>query len=480
LVPVYAIFGHFPGNGIYAIQLCALGSVALVYWLGRKVAGRLCGCLAALFLVSHYGFYQYSHKIMSEVPTVFFMSVILVFLFSSQDRSREFLWRYIGVGFVLGFAVAVRYDNIVALAPVIVSCASWLVIIAVKRLTAVAAGMAPWLLLLALYNHSHFGSCLTTGYSGAGAGHPDIPLFSSSYITREGYVTRSKLPKEAIENVAGNLNFYTASLLSTADTSWLFNDPRFWQGAYEIKRIRQVGALGRTLLVVVGLIACFWWKQHGPAPRIVATSFVTVLPAALAFYLFYRYQEERFLLKLLPWFCLFAGIGLSWIFQTLRQSTPAMSRYTIPCVGAASAALLVVSLSYTPQMGLPFGDNHDFCDVMRRSDSVMESNAVVVSNLGYLRCSFYLFRKTQRTYVPLSGDESTDCQFAAAEEPERLAQLIREGRPAYLLVGNAWTRMPLPEFSILAKHFTIEPLAATAVGTNAPVAFLCRLQLPRT
>ena len=71
LIPAYVLYGHFLGNGIYAILLCALGTIALTYFIGVKLGGRWCGCFAALFLITNYGFSQYSQKIMTDVPPRF-------------------------------------------------------------------------------------------------------------------------------------------------------------------------------------------------------------------------------------------------------------------------------------------------------------------------------------------------------------------------------------------------------------------------
>src|SRR5882724_10074016 len=53
LVPVYAASGHFLGNGVYAILLCAFGTIAVTYGLGARLGGRWCGALAALFLITN-------------------------------------------------------------------------------------------------------------------------------------------------------------------------------------------------------------------------------------------------------------------------------------------------------------------------------------------------------------------------------------------------------------------------------------------
>lgn len=41
LLPFYVIFGHFVGNGIYLVLLCGLGTLILVYWIGKEICGRV-------------------------------------------------------------------------------------------------------------------------------------------------------------------------------------------------------------------------------------------------------------------------------------------------------------------------------------------------------------------------------------------------------------------------------------------------------
>jgi 4-amino-4-deoxy-L-arabinose transferase-like glycosyltransferase len=86
LLPSYILFGYFPGNGIYAVLLCSVSTVVLTYIIGVKLGGRLCGCSAALFLIAHHGFWQFSRKIMSEVPSALFGIAVFALLLKIRDR----------------------------------------------------------------------------------------------------------------------------------------------------------------------------------------------------------------------------------------------------------------------------------------------------------------------------------------------------------------------------------------------------------
>jgi 4-amino-4-deoxy-L-arabinose transferase-like glycosyltransferase len=116
LVPAYAIFGHGLGNGIYTVLVSALATITLTYSIGVKLGGRLCGIVAALFLITHYGFWQYSQKIMSEVPSAMIAVTTLALLLRMDDGPERRL-RCLAVGALLGFGLLVRYDNLLLLAP---------------------------------------------------------------------------------------------------------------------------------------------------------------------------------------------------------------------------------------------------------------------------------------------------------------------------------------------------------------------------
>ena len=118
LLPVYVVTGHFLGNGVYTILLCAFGAIAVTYGLGVKLGGRWCGTLAALFLITNYGFWQYSQKIMSEVPSVFLVTSSLALALLVPVRKRDG-WLCLAIGLILGFAVTVRFDNFLLIGPML-------------------------------------------------------------------------------------------------------------------------------------------------------------------------------------------------------------------------------------------------------------------------------------------------------------------------------------------------------------------------
>ena len=164
LLPSYIVLGHFLGNGIYSIFCCAFGAIALTYIIGVWLGGRLCGCVAALFLITNYGFWEYSQKIMSEVPSVFLVTAVLALLLASRNRKWPALM-WLAAGGVLGFAITVRYDNILLLAPSLLLLPwedTWRE--RMRRAVSFAVGLVPFIIILAVYDQATFGSPWRTSY----------------------------------------------------------------------------------------------------------------------------------------------------------------------------------------------------------------------------------------------------------------------------------------------------------------------------
>ena len=247
LLPSYMVCGHFPGNGIYSIFCCAFGAIALTYVIGVWLGGRLCGCFAALFLMTNYGFWQYSQKIMSEVPSVFLATAALALLLASRTGKRPALM-WLAAGGVLGFAITVRYDNILLLAPSLLLLLwedTWRE--RMQRAGSFAVGLAPFLIILAVYQQANFGSPWRTGYSYLGmAGTTDQPLFSAEYVTKRGFMRLRQADRGDAGNRRGEWSFYAKSLLSEADTTRIFGHPVYWE--LPGRRLYQLLSLLRTAL----------------------------------------------------------------------------------------------------------------------------------------------------------------------------------------------------------------------------------------
>ena len=431
LLPSYVIFGHFLGNGIYSLFLCAFGSIVLTYFIGVKLGGRLCGSVAALFLITHYGFWQYSQKIMSEMPSVFLATALLALLLTIRERKRPGLTCLLA-GAVLGFAIMVRSDNLLLIVP-----AAWLLWentwrVRLRQVGLCLVGMLPFLAGLAVYDQATFGSPWLTGYQYWGnAGSSGQPLFSTAYATKSGFIRLRGIDSQFAWLIDGNAAFYSKSLLGEADTSRVFGDPNYWQ--LSGRRLYQTLALLRTALGLIGLLACLiGWRTH-PLRRKLLLWLIISTVMYVFFYLGFSWQEERFLLRLVPAFCLANAMGVSallflWPARVVRLAV-------VTLVGALILALGVFNM----QMGFPTGGDSYLYESLSLASQRMEPNAVVVSNFDPLRVDPYLIRGTARIAVPLERSRAitvnvgrdltptTVCPFVAAEHPERLREFLHTG-----------------------------------------------------
>ena len=480
LVPAYLLFGHALGNGIYPLLACALAAIVLTYVIGRKLAGRLCGSLAALFLITHYGFWQYSQKIMSEVPSVFLAMAVLALLLPIRKQKRPGLV-CLAAGCLLGFAVTVRYDNFLLLAPAVLLLAwegAWRE--RIWRVGLCLAGLAPFIIGLAVYDQVTFGSPWRTGYRYWGGGvDARLPSFSIENVTQAGVMRRHGITTRVGGIIEGNGVFYAKSLLSESDTSRIFGHPLYWQ--LPGRSIYQTLVLLRTALGVMGLLVCVAaWQTH-PWRRQFLLWLAGTAAVYLGFYLLYWWQEERYFMRVVPAFCLANAIGATILLNTCS----AKGARTL--VAILVGALIAAFAFYNWQMGFPSGNDLHAYETLTQAARQMESNAVVVSNFEPLRVDAYLIRGTDRIAVPLTprsalamfvGNDTTPTllrPFVASEDPERLRELIRSGKPAYWLIDDPWSGQPTAALTTLQQLFRLQVLATANVNGGGEQPYFGRI-----
>lgn len=477
LLPAYMLFGDFPGNGIYVVLLCSLGTVALTYVIGMKLGGRPCGCAAALFLIANYSFWQFSRKIMSEVPSAFFGVSALALSLTIRDRKRPGLV-CLAIGGILGFAIAVRSDNALLFVPAAVLLAwegAWPE--RLRRVGLCLAGIVPFLVGLAVYDRVTFGSPWLTGLQYWGitrdAKEPR-PLFSPGYVTKSGFMRLNQVTETIPGLVEGNGLFYSRSLLSEADDTRIFSHPVHWQ--LPGRQLYQLLSVLRSALGVMGLWACLIAWRTKPLRQRFVLWLGGISIVYVGFYCLHFYQDERYLLRLVPTFCLANGMGVAFLF----------ARWPAKDVRATVAVLVLALIgtlaSWNGQLGFPTGEQRSVYETLSGVSRHMDNNAVVVSNFQSLCVDAYVIRGTYRIAVPLGqgrgdwvyvGGGSTPTPLSpitAVDNPERLRELLRSGRPVYWLIDTPWTKQRVPELDSLARSFRLQTLAAATMpnGTQQP------------
>lgn len=482
LLPAYVLLGHSLGNGIFAILFCAFSTITLTYIIALKMGGRPCAIFAALFLITHYGFWQYSQKIMSEVPSALLATVVFALLATGREWKRPRA-AHLAAGAILGFAITVRYDNIILLIPSILLL-QWESSDPkrTRNLGLLLGGLAPFLISLALYNQVIFGTPWRTGYQYHGlAGTADQPLFSLDYLTKRGFMRLRQATEEIPGTIEGNGSFYAKSLLNQADTTRIFGHPAYWQ--LPGRHLYQTLALLRTGLGVIGLLACLaGWRANALRRRFFQWFVVTTI-VYVCFYLLYDWQEERFLMRLVPLFCLANGLGVAAL---LAKATIKSVRDTVfVLIGALIAAFAF----FNWQMGFPTGNDLHLYEVLTRAAQQMETDAVVVSNFDPLRLDAYVIRGTSRIAVPLGrygdiytfvGSDKTPTllrPFLASENPDRLRELVHSGRRVYWLVNDPWSGRMSPELGVLPRQsFRLLTLGTVSVDNGPDQPYFGRVE----
>ncbi|MBN1223601.1 MAG: glycosyltransferase family 39 protein [Candidatus Aminicenantes bacterium] len=99
--------------------IMSVGTIALVYLIGRKMYNRRAGILAALFLIFAYDPNKISHYQVPDAPMVFFFMLSFLFIWYIYKRGRP--WDYILAGLFAGLAMATKYGGQLLFLPLILA-----------------------------------------------------------------------------------------------------------------------------------------------------------------------------------------------------------------------------------------------------------------------------------------------------------------------------------------------------------------------
>ena len=149
----------------------ALAGVWLTFALGRAM--RLpfrWAILGALILAVSPLYVDYSLQAMSDLPALVWVTGAVLAAWKSRETGLESLpqWRRpsdayaFAAGFALAFAILVRPNNLLALAPVAIALG-----VSPRRWAGLALGGLPGAIFLGVYNLAAYGHLLTTGYGDA-------------------------------------------------------------------------------------------------------------------------------------------------------------------------------------------------------------------------------------------------------------------------------------------------------------------------
>lgn len=95
----------------------ALGLLALVFLIGRKIKNNLTGLVAVLFLASSYMFVRHGHFITTDLPVTFFIALAVLSGLLIAEKS-SFKWYVLGA-LAVGFGTMTKYPGLIGLIPVL-------------------------------------------------------------------------------------------------------------------------------------------------------------------------------------------------------------------------------------------------------------------------------------------------------------------------------------------------------------------------
>ncbi len=155
----YAIFGVNDLSAVAFVLLTSLAGIVLIYYFGKLLFTPRIGILAA-FLLSFFPMdVIYSTKLLSDIPSAFFMALgVYLFLYAQRKSPRYSAWWYIGSGICIGVGYVIRESAL------LIALFFMLYIIYHKKIKKeyflVAAGVLLILLLESLYFYARTGDFL--------------------------------------------------------------------------------------------------------------------------------------------------------------------------------------------------------------------------------------------------------------------------------------------------------------------------------
>jgi hypothetical protein len=501
LCPMYLLLGFYPGNGVYAVFVLALACVALTYWIGREIFNKETGFLAALFLSVSCGFRQNVQMIAPDAISAFFClsaHALLIKIFENRQRS---IWLWFLLGQSLGFALALRPDNVLFLLPV----AALLLLRFHQLKTApagpalLAGGVAFWGAAILFTNYLYTGDFFRTTYHVWQSALHDRPHGSESWR----YLL---LPSFADSNLA--------TLLHTSLSQW--------NGDVDDWVIRSF-YWGLDLLFVIGLVKIARASTRDPKARgfLIWIAFLIV---SLALFLSCSLiiVNERHMVRVVPYLCLVDAVGFIglWNFfptagrwlESRRQDAPlrASMKPSLPELLTRARLLLLplmaavfVYLIAHPQTDLlAYVPTTAYLTHVRAL--IPETNAVIISNFNPFYVEHILVDGTARQTIPLHRfiygadyyaqwkrpphpewiaedfparngitryrrmyENGAQDMFpiTARENPEFIQQALSASKPVYFVTPGVTTYGDFAAVDVLTNHFDVDMIE---VGYEMP------------
>jgi len=295
----FALFGDFPANVQAGAKL-----IAVVYLLVMAMAAlRLGGPLGALIAVVLVWMSPFASTSASLVMSDALGALLAVALLPLVDRRTRGAW--VAAGGLAGFAIAVRLSAVAVLASLLLTLKG-------RARGLAAAGAAPFLIGISLWQWMAFGAPWRTGY---GYWLPGLETFSVGSLTRSGprdgpWVIPDRFGHDTWLDLICHPCPVGGAMASLP--SWIFY-PLVLAGLFWV--------FAPPLVGVAGLAASWMRRREAAAKLTLWTSALT-----LAVQLPYFYQAARFMAAPASMLTVMAAIGIARSVERLPFGTRCQAR----------------------------------------------------------------------------------------------------------------------------------------------------------
>jgi len=370
IIPFYMIFGSQPYNAVYCSLFFSLLSIVFIYLIGKKVANKLTGIVAALFLTLCPLHIIYGKKIMAEsLSTFLYLFVFWLFLKAIEPEQKRNVSLLLLMGLIIGFGLSVRYANLLIYPVIFVSllyARNRNFKLSVREGAIVSLGVIIALIPLLLYNLHAYGSPLTNGYEYWNM-KGDFSLKSFAYPSDKAGIAKQ-----------GNFIAYLSALLGI--------DKHFYPLAMF------------PLILIGGFSIVLKNKKVISTSKILLMFTMAITAFQLLFYSLYRFQRYRFFLEIVP-FLLLVG-AYSVVGNVPWHKFKWLSKRTL-LSGVSCMLALVVMGQWGGQLygaKAPALQNRGY-GIIKEAYKYLENDAVVISHLDYFFAEHYLTANSERIFI---------------------------------------------------------------------------------
>lgn len=469
----YIFLGPYPGNGVYVVFLLGLGSVVLIYYLGRRIFDFRVGFLAALFVIASDLFRWNAKIIYSDVPSAFLFLAAHALLLSVLANRQSSRWKWFALGQIVGLAVAVRWDNAALVLPVgvLAFCERknqdrW-----VSKVLLTASGVLVWQLALLYTNYLYTGDFFR---SPAGVTE-SINFDRPGGLVSWRHFSKSPLgQKNLVRLLRGGLYQWSQSQMDPDKvkgylyvSAWILSLAGGLKLAGSARRERSI----RQLLIWVGLLLLF----------------------ALIFYsCVFGPVWRRYMLRTVVYLCLINAVGTIALWDSARRLRYAGMVAARVAVAGFVAAFAVYMLSHH-FVEQPFAGFPVIAYLEQAKKMIQDDDAVIVSNFNILYVEYYLVQDSHRTFLPLHQyldtvwwqwkkpphpewieEDSPTFEWKSAyrrmaenggqlrfprdavSNPEVIDEALSSERPIYLLSAGCWEYEDVVAFNEINNRYSFE------------------------